>query len=275
MSQKSNYYKIFGLTENASKNEIRKAYRKLAMQFHPDKNSDPKAHQLFIDLTEAYEYLLEEKPHPTSKIKKETTFEERKKQAEFRYKQHQERQKREQDLYFTKLTSGKKWKFFKYASHIGLLLSLILLIEPFLPTIFEKHQIIAKSNSYSGLMDDQVVCIKTDRNLSVFVVNPYYSMFSSHSNINIERSLIFHNPVKVWCQTIHFRKGFDVDFSAINLYPIIPILFAIPFFVFRFKRKSYWFTFGLLASQFLIFPCMLWFLCTQDRWVHLLCLGLI
>jgi len=62
LSHKSKYYEIFGLKENATKNDIRKAYRKLAMQFHPDKNPDPKAHQLFIQLTEAYEFLLEDKP---------------------------------------------------------------------------------------------------------------------------------------------------------------------------------------------------------------------
>lgn len=275
MSHKSKYYEIFGLTENATKNDIRKAYRKLAMQFHPDKNPDPKAHQLFIQLTEAYEFLLEDKPYQKQKIKEEKSFEQRKKEAEFRYRQHQEKQRREQDRYFKNLTSGWKWNLFKSGAILGLLLAIILLIEPFLPRIFEAHQIVARSENYNGLLKDQVVCIKTDRDLKLFVKNPYYSMFDTEPNIKIERSLIFHNPVKVWYQTIHYRESFDVDFSAINLYPFIPILFSIPFMVYRYKRKSYWFTFGLYGSQILIFPCMIWFLLTQDRWIHLLTLGII
>lgn len=55
------YYSLLGLTPQASIAEIKKAYRAKAMQLHPDKNPSPEAQALFIELTEAYEYLLAEK----------------------------------------------------------------------------------------------------------------------------------------------------------------------------------------------------------------------
>ena len=275
MSQKNKYYEIFGLTENATKNDIRKAYRKLAMQFHPDKNPDPKANELFIQLTEAYEFLLEDKPYQHVKTKKEKTFEERKKEAAFRYQKHQEREKKEQDIYFQKLTSGWKWKIFNLFSILSLIVSIVLFIEPFLPSIFENHQVIAKSETYNGIIRDQVVCIKTNKDLNIFVKNPFNSIFSYYPEIVVEKSLILHNPIKIWLQTIHYHKSFDIDFSVINLYPILPVLFSIPFFVYRFKRKSFWFTVSLLTSQIIILPFLIWILITQDRWIHLLTFGLI
>ncbi|MDN5305230.1 MAG: curved DNA-binding protein [Fusobacteriaceae bacterium] len=41
-----NYYKILGVSESSSKDEIKKSYRKLVMKYHPDKNPDnPKAQE--------------------------------------------------------------------------------------------------------------------------------------------------------------------------------------------------------------------------------------
>jgi len=56
------YYKILGISENASKDEIRKAYRKLAKQYHPDKNPNNKqAEERFKEISEAYEILNDPK----------------------------------------------------------------------------------------------------------------------------------------------------------------------------------------------------------------------
>lgn len=58
MANKRDYYEILGLGRSASPDEIKKAYRKLAIQFHPDKNpGDKKAEEKFKELSEAYEVL--------------------------------------------------------------------------------------------------------------------------------------------------------------------------------------------------------------------------
>ena len=59
--KKKSYYEILGVEENADKATIKKAYRKFAVKYHPDKNpGDAEAEAKFKEVTEAYETLTDD-----------------------------------------------------------------------------------------------------------------------------------------------------------------------------------------------------------------------
>ena len=58
MSAKKDYYELLGVSRNASEEEIKKAYRKLALQYHPDRNpGDKQSEEKFKEVSEAYQIL--------------------------------------------------------------------------------------------------------------------------------------------------------------------------------------------------------------------------
>jgi len=61
MVSKRDYYEILGIPKNATPEEIKKAYRQLALRYHPDRNKSPDAEEKFKEINEAYEVLSDPK----------------------------------------------------------------------------------------------------------------------------------------------------------------------------------------------------------------------
>ena len=58
---KADYYELLGVAKNASAEDIKKAYRKLAMQYHPDRNpGNHEAEHKFKEISEAYQVLCDD-----------------------------------------------------------------------------------------------------------------------------------------------------------------------------------------------------------------------
>ncbi len=76
------YYKILGVSPDATEEEIKKAYRRLALRYHPDRNRDPEAEERFKEISEAYAVLIDP-------VKRREYDEMRKRKEEFSYSQEE------------------------------------------------------------------------------------------------------------------------------------------------------------------------------------------
>ena len=60
MAEKPDFYEVLGVSRDATKDQIKDAYRKLAMEFHPDRNKSPGAEEKFKEISEAYAVLSDD-----------------------------------------------------------------------------------------------------------------------------------------------------------------------------------------------------------------------
>lgn len=65
MSKTPDYYKTLGVSEDASQDDIKRAFRKLAKKWHPDANKTPEAEERFKEISEAYDVLSDESKRKT------------------------------------------------------------------------------------------------------------------------------------------------------------------------------------------------------------------
>lgn len=278
MSNRKKYLELLNLPHNASKEEIRRQFRKLAKEFHPDKNKAKNATEIFQTIKEAYDYLMEDRPEPISMPFDNTPSEEIKRmerirKAKERLKAQRLAEEKKLKESYEKLTSGLQWKIFSLLSYLSLLSACVLLVEPILPSHLEKQVVTHYSTAYNGLTQNEIFLIKTDKNIDIFCQQTLHEKLAFNDTIFVERSFVFHNPTLVFHRSKLSISKHKVDFSTINLYPLVSLFFLIPFFVKQNKKLTAGYIFVYKISFYLVEGLFVLFLFSQQRWLHFLTLG--
>ena len=136
------YHKVLGLSRGATSKQIKTVYRKLALKYHPDRNSSSGAKRKFQEITEAYDYLLE---HPDHGSPEASSYDDRvasellRRERERIQKQARARRekKRREEEYFNRPEWYDPILFLKYAGNsLVLLFALSAVLVPILLAIF-------------------------------------------------------------------------------------------------------------------------------------------
>ncbi|MEX1190950.1 MAG: DnaJ domain-containing protein [Brumimicrobium sp.] len=291
------YFDILGITPTKDEKIIKRAYRKKALEYHPDKNPSAEAHEKFIQVSEAYEYLIlainQTRITPTNKkqgkqysysefstqkVKRteKEEFEERLKQAQRRYEYMKQKEEQENEAYFQKITSGRSWKLFKVIMYGCLLLSTIFVVDyTILSSRWEKDSIAKRSKvlTYSGINYRTIVPIITKKNEKLWVKYSFMKAAEKFQTVYLERTFFFRDIKSIWTwQRGEWTKS-KIDFSVTGSYPLIPIFLLIPFITYLSKSRTVTYSFLFIISQYIFGIALLFLLYLNDRWIHLMTLG--
>lgn len=279
--QKERYYKILGLSTSASEKEVRKKYRLLAMKYHPDKNPSAQAQERFIQITEAYEIITGKKSLPkSSTIKpgksKQKDKEERVKEAQKRYREQVLKEYLENERYYQSLITGKKWKTIKISAVLGLLFSLFIVFDYFLPHHFEEDTIVEYKRNVTVQPRTGVIgLVKTAKGNYYWVSRIDYELYGKTRDVYIESTWIFHNAIQMHTRGKLYYSTYPMHFNYYSFAWVLGIFFLVPLFTVFYKRKKISFTFFYFLSYYGINALILIYFLTGNRWAHVMTLGFI
>lgn len=283
------YYKILGLPNNAPKEEVRKAYRKLVMLYHPDKNPSATARQQFILIKDAYEILTGKKnpprttqvytssPQRRSQSKGNKSEDERKAEARQRYYEQVVKEHQENEKYFKSLTTGFKWKIMQRLAILGIALNIILTLDLVLPRHFKSDTVEEYSlNLAQSVNRNTVSLIATEKGNKYWVSGmTVYNLVGNYPDLIEQSSWWLHNPVKLTSFEKSSINSYEIHFNFYRYTWLLIIIFFLPLTTMIYKRKTYTFTILYFSALYGSSFVMLALLVTNDRWLHLLTLGFI
>lgn len=273
------YYSLLGLQEGATQQEIRRKYRSLAMRYHPDKNPSPAAQEKFIQLTEAYEILLQKRAAPIDHKAgrpKTKTAEDRVKEAKKRFHEQRLKEQMENERYYQSLLKGRKWRLIKINAVIGSILALLILADFFLPPQYEEDRVTHYSRDvYSGIGGKAISLISTKNKNDLWIEGLNFSLYSYYPSIYIERSRIFRDPIRVISIQKVGYQYFNAHYTFYSITFVTALILLVPAFTIWYKRRTIIFTILWHFSLYFSGAVIVLFLLTNHHWAHLITLGFI
>ncbi len=235
------YYRYLGLSPGASKSEIKKAFRTKVLKYHPDRNpQDPHSAQRFQEVLDAYDVLYYDKPRRRRGIsaRQKAREEEEKVQRakEVAWEIYRER-KAIEHAFYTRISTSLMMKYANGVSFIYLILSLLVILNFFMPYKKIDASIQSKNMLYYYHLEEDKAFLNICR-ASYQVDLTTFLAAKRGDPVTLEVSFLFNDVMRVQYEKGDVKRTLYPRESIYSLFPLIPMLMLIPFLNLLFKEPN-------------------------------------
>lgn len=265
---KRKYYKILGIPENASEKEVKKAYRKLALRYHPDVDDTPQANQKFLQVLEAYEIITDQRPLPGKRKTSSTThqhprktqeevFKERMQRAREQYEKKKKKEAYEQYMYFRKITTGRTFFVFRLFCVFNALIALGFTIDYFAPNYEYTGKVESFHESNLGFYVYDIGDINIEVTAEAAQVIPsdaiinvrYTPVFGIPTHLETVNGIVINDKEYISRRKIGTRS---LQQTMYYLFPLTQVIFLFPLYHWFRKRQTIYYTIAHYASIYFL-----------------------
>ena len=256
------YYQTLGVKYSASFEEIKRAYRRLAVLYHPDKNRDPAAENIFKNINEAYDVLSDPVKKHTYDLRMQSAFEgtfeepqRRHRDPAYRSSRPKVHRKSDRQRMRDLMQQYMPWSI--RVTQFCFLFSLIIVVDYMLPrnvnpvTILETNVLRTYTRNYATTW----WVIRTDGGQVMSVPYEFSDHFATGKEIEISSTKLFNVPRSIQSDTLALRLNKSI-YGNFLFAPIALLFFSTLGLFFR-KNVEYGFNLGVTSVIILIFTGVL------------------
>lgn len=288
---------ILNVSVGAGEDELKNAYRAMAMQYHPDKNSSEDSKSKFIEIHEAYEILTEKAKAKNEKNSRSASYNGSAKDRtqyqwgkqydynrraetytqeewDLKYQNAQDAfndafEKKSQIIYqnfFNDYKAGWKRKFVIAIAIVTTFLAIIFSVDYALP----KDKYITKGEVKFGLEYDEVFVIFDGLSIRISM-HEYHKISGNYYIVTYYKSRIFKDYSKVILQTENNEIKLDITpINPISKFSIFILILLFPLMSFLIERPNFNFVFFVIHINIYIIPIIdFWIMSNSSRYIKL------
>ena len=251
------YYAILGVSANATASEIKKAFRRLAVLYHPDKNPSPEAKPRFQEINEAYDILGDAEKralydarlaNPLAALFNEPVNVHP--DPAYRRARRPPRPPRPKEPPASYMLMRDSLKYVLWVSRVGLIVTTLFFIDYFLPyrqiqeTIMEMYSVRTRGQNVYHV-------IRTDggHDIKVYDFNP--SVLGGEGELVMAVTPIYRSVMSVSNPSLSYTAWVAYTYTTMIFFPILLFVNSLLALIYR-KRVEFCFNLNVTASVLLI-----------------------